>query len=238
VRINNPSGGFNDYRGNEEDIARRQRQQRVHTERLALRGVQGRDRRHGWQCPNQGYGTSVLNLTGVNTKGGATTNVNGVGHVSPYPWAPAADTVYVTTPSGTAVLAARHNDFMGERRISTLRPSGVGTYAQWTPNTGAICGRLMTHPDADTTYVAGAMPTCSIVTPSSTLPANAETVGGVQFIHSAAKTIRRRGPSRPIRSTARAKPPAPQAPISARRIPGALDRKRTVSSHRLALDRL
>lgn len=47
------------------------------------------------------------------------------------------------------------NDFLGDRRLVVLRPSGAGNYTQFTPNTGANYAAVDdTTPDDDTTYVA------------------------------------------------------------------------------------
>lgn len=49
------------------------------------------------------------------------------------------------------------SDFAGDGTIGAIYPEAVGTYAEWTPLSGANVDNVKEHPpDDDTTYVAGA----------------------------------------------------------------------------------
>ncbi len=80
-------------------------------------------------------GSSVLALTGQDTRNGgnATSDqvilgATGLGGS----WSVREDDWYINDLSGSA-----HNGFEGDSRIISLRPSGAGNYAQFTPSTGS-----------------------------------------------------------------------------------------------------
>jgi hypothetical protein len=68
------------------------------------------------------------------------------------------DDIYFCDTAGT-----ENKDFLGDRHVETLFPSGDGAHTDWTPNTGLTHFNLVnditaTFPDSDTTYVSSSTP--------------------------------------------------------------------------------
>lgn len=96
-------------------------------------------------------GVSWLTLTGVNTRGAAATTLGGI-------WIGQASTgdsctfnfddLYVCDTAGAA-----NNDFLGDRKVVALLPSGAGSSTQFTPSAGSNFQNVdESAPDDDTTY--------------------------------------------------------------------------------------
>lgn len=100
-------------------------------------------------------GTSVLSLTGVNTRATANSSANilrfgyPTGSGSIYTWD--YDDVYICDGTGSAP----HNTFLGDCRVDTLFPTSDGTSQQWTPSTAGTHYTLVDETAPNTTdYVA------------------------------------------------------------------------------------
>lgn len=65
------------------------------------------------------------------------------------------DDMYICDGSGTT-----NNDFLGDMRVETLYPSGIGTASQWVPHGAGINFNCVSGvvPDDDTTYVETTTP--------------------------------------------------------------------------------
>lgn len=93
-------------------------------------------------------GVSVLSDTGVDTQNTANAYMNRI-H---FGYASAEnryiDDLYILDTTGT-----ENNDFLGDCRIETIRPEGVGNSTDFTPSTGANWENVDdTFPDDDSTY--------------------------------------------------------------------------------------
>jgi len=97
-------------------------------------------------------GTSILSGSGVDTQNGSVSYVDTIqlgpttnGGQLQY------DDFYLMDNSGSY-----NNDFIGDCKIETLWPSGVGNYSQWTPSAGNNYENVDdTAPDDDSTYNDG-----------------------------------------------------------------------------------
>ena len=134
-------------------------------------------------------GTSVITLSGVNTRNGGSATANGFSFESVLvngSWDTAAsyyDDIYICDDSGSV-----NNDFLGDIRVSALVPTGDGTYTQFTPSTGGNYQNVDDEsPDGDTTYnsdnAVGHVDSFAM----SSLPSSAGLVLGVQTLVAARK---------------------------------------------------
>lgn len=100
-------------------------------------------------------GTTVLNLTGIDTRNSANATANTVrlgstaattGFSNDY------DDVYIFDATGSA-----NNDFAGDCRVEQVLPSGAGATTAWTPSAGANYAAVdEVPPNGDTDYVSSA----------------------------------------------------------------------------------
>jgi hypothetical protein len=126
-------------------------------------------------------GTTIFNLSGVNTGGANSDNVQ-IGPVSggASGWNQDYDDFWVCDTSGSV-----NNDFLGDRRIYTLYPSGNGNYSQLARTGGTASGNYTAvqeaQQDSDTSYVSSATAGQIDSYAFDDLPATAATVNAVQF---------------------------------------------------------
>ena len=94
-------------------------------------------------------GVNVLSASGIDTKAGSNNyhnHVQFVGYISKYL---RIDDLYICDGSGSL-----NNDFLGNCKVTTIFPDGVGTTTEWAPNAGANYECVDENPaDDDTTYV-------------------------------------------------------------------------------------
>lgn len=103
-------------------------------------------------------GSNVLSDSSVNTRAGSTNNhCNRVRfHGSNFGINSAAtlDDVYILDTTG-----AVNNDFLGNRRVTTIFPNAPGSSTQWTPDTGNNYARVNNvASDGDSSYVQSSTP--------------------------------------------------------------------------------
>jgi len=125
-------------------------------------------------------GSSVLSLTGVDTKNAGTkivfdsftlTGAGGAGQVLYF------DDIYLCNASGTM-----NNDFLGDSKVYPLYPAGVGNTTQLTPNTGQNWAAVdETPPDGLTTYVFSATDDQYDTYQIGNLPTSSGSIAGIQI---------------------------------------------------------
>jgi hypothetical protein len=126
-------------------------------------------------------GNSDISETGKDTKQSANAYCNRVYFGSPGP----NDSHYVLIDDHYVcdTTGAVNNDFLGDVRVETLRPSGAGTTTDWTPSAGSNYQNVDdTTPNGDTDYnkskTAGAIDTYAM----GDLATASGTVYGVQYL--------------------------------------------------------
>ena len=124
-----------------------------------------------------GSGTPDLNLTSQDTQNGGAAYADAIrihGSNINVDW----DDMYIDTAN-----------FQGDCYVATLSPDGAGASTQFTPSTGSNWQNVDELPaDGDTTYNASSTAAHKDRFTHSNLPANADTVAGVQVSSRARKT--------------------------------------------------
>jgi hypothetical protein len=130
-------------------------------------------------------GVQVYQVTGQNTQGGASLNVNGVGLGASYPGAGAFGGVNVDDFFALNGAGSVNNDFIGDRHVGTLLPTGQGTYAEFARTGGSVAGNYTAVSEAamdgDTSYVSSSTVGQRDTYTYPALPAVASAVTAVQF---------------------------------------------------------
>ena len=122
--------------------------------------------------------TPIINVTGANTQSTGNATVNDIrfvtsGSVPDYD----LDDVVIWDTTGSSP----QNNFMGDIRIETIRPTSAGTNTGWTPNTGSNYDCVDDiNPDDDTTYVATSVSTTKDTYTMSNLTSTIGTIFGAQ----------------------------------------------------------
>ncbi len=125
-------------------------------------------------------GVSIFNLSGVDTRNGATTDVNIIGISGIGGSVVSDDDLYVVDSSTT----------LGERKIETLRTSADTATKNWTPNSGVINYDRVdeTLVDGDTTYVQASVVGTRDLYAIGALSSTPATIDAINIISFAQKT--------------------------------------------------
>lgn len=101
-------------------------------------------------------GITALNLSGVDTQNGITTTMTAIALGTLSTSTHAYDDMYILNTTGSAP----NNDFIGEKRITTIFPNGAGSSTQFTPSAGSNYQNVddTTSIDSDTTYNSSSTP--------------------------------------------------------------------------------
>lgn len=131
-------------------------------------------------------GVTVLLLNNVNTSASGTTVANMMrfndsnnGSSQLY-----LDDIYICNGSGII-----NNSFLGDIRVDTLYPTGVGTTTQWTPGAGSNYAQVNSAtPDDDTTYVESSTSGNKDTYQMGNLAGTPNYIQGVQVVQLSKKT--------------------------------------------------
>lgn len=135
-----------------------------------------------------GSSTPDISLTGLDTRNGGTGVVNSITLSDPGGSGTSFDDLYICDDAGSAP----NNDFLGDVKVETLRPSGNGNSSQLVGSDGNSTDNYLlvdeTTPDSDTTYVESATVGDKDTYAYGDLATTTGTVYGVQLSPSVRKT--------------------------------------------------